>query len=265
MSGFSSEWLALREPLDLAARNGRVETAFLDQLPSGSVRILDLASGAGSTVAAFGTRLPQETDWLLTDFDPVLLDLAVKRRDIATNFNMSVHHADLAKDLEKLPFEKVDAVTTSAFLDLVSEPFLERLADRVVQAGRPFLASLTYDGRADFTPGDDHDEDLKSALNSHQKTDKGFGMSLGPDAAAFAIELFEARGYKVVQGTSDWMISPSAKAFLSEFLSGWLRVGREVGISSDTLDAWWRQRHEQIEAGLLSMTVGHVDFAAYPQ
>ena len=265
MSGFSSHWLALREPLDLAARNRRVEAAFFERLPSGPVHLMDLASGAGSTVAALGRQFPANTKWLLTDFDPVLLKVATERWQMKTAMNLSTRRVDLATDLEQLPFDDVDAVTTSAFLDLVSETFLERLVDRIVQAGKPFLASLTYDGRARFMPGSAPDEDLRSALNAHQQTDKGFGTSLGPDAAARAIELFEARGYKVVQGTSDWNIDPSAKAFLSEFLSGWVRVGREVDLPSDTLDPWWQRRQEQIESGQLSMVVGHVDFAAYPQ
>jgi len=61
MSGFSSKWLSLREPLDIAARNRAVEQSFLEQLPGGSPKILDLASGAGSTVAALKDRLPADT------------------------------------------------------------------------------------------------------------------------------------------------------------------------------------------------------------
>jgi hypothetical protein len=264
MSGFAAEWLALRHPLDLAARNEAVEQAFLEKLPAGPLKLLDLASGTGSTVTALATRLARPAHWLLTDYDPALLELAASNLKDFAQTDAGTRRIDLAADLETLPFAEVDAVTTSAFLDLVSESFLERLADSIVAAHKPFLASLTYDGRAAFRPQHSLDTDLTGALNAHQQTDKGFGRALGPNAAAKAIELFEARGYKVVQGTSDWQIPPTASAFLSEFLGGWRRVGLECKVDTLKLETWWQDRTRAIEAERLSMTVGHIDFVAYP-
>ena len=147
MSGFSAEWLALREPLDLAARNAAVEAAFFDCLPARPLRILDLASGAGSTVAALDGRLPRKADWLLTDHDPDLLKTAAARFEGAGRGNIELRRVDLAADLETLPFADVDAVTTSAFLDLVSEDFLVRLADILALSGKPFLSGWLRVGR----------------------------------------------------------------------------------------------------------------------
>lgn len=260
MSGFSSDWLALREPLDLAARNSDVETVFLDTLPAGPVRILDLASGAGSTVAALTQRFGRAVDWRLTDYDPALLAIAEKRWP----GGVACRRIDLQTDLEQLPFDDVDAVTTSAFLDLVSEPFLERLTDKVVAAKKPFLASLTYDGRTSFEPAHPMDETLLAALNRHQRTDKGFGPALGPDAAQTAISLFEAKDCRVVRGLSDWEITPASSGFLLEFLGGWLRVGRELKLPEDALLDWWRDREAMIRSGRLAMRVGHIDFVALP-
>ncbi|MHA7774555.1 class I SAM-dependent methyltransferase [Roseibium sp. M-1] len=264
MSGFAADWLALRHPLDLAARNQAVEAAFLDILPAGPVRLMDLASGTGATVRALQGKLDRPVDWLLTDYDPALLELAEERLKGIAQAEISSERIDLSADLETLPFPKVDAVTTSAFLDLVSESFLDRLVEQVVSAGKPFLASLTYDGRAEFTPQHPFDATLTNALNAHQQTDKGFGPALGPNAAQKAIELFEARGYRVVVGTSDWKIAPSASSFLSEFLSGWKRVGRECNVDPLQLEAWWLDRVRSIGTEQLSMTVGHIDFLACP-
>jgi len=260
MSGFSSHWLALREPLDLAARNSDVEKTFLEHLPAGPLRLLDLASGAGSTVAALGKWGRRPVDWLLTDHDPLLLEATRER----WGKTVSTRQIDLAEDLEDLPFEDVDAVTTSAFLDLVSERFLERLVARIVRTQKPFLASLTYDGRTEFDPQHAFDGPLAQALNAHQRTDKGFGPALGPDAASRAVELFEAEGYSIVQGPSDWRAGPSFEDFQTEFLSGWARVGRDVGLEETALDEWWHDRQEKIQAHRLSVMVGHIDFVALP-
>ncbi|MEM9633951.1 MAG: class I SAM-dependent methyltransferase [Pseudomonadota bacterium] len=265
MSGFSSEWLALREPLDLEARDKTVEEAFFAQLPAYRLQMLDLASGAGSTVAALGKRLPETADWLLTDYDPGLLEIASHRWKKRAGGDVSVRRIDLAGDLEQLPFDEVDAVTTSAFLDLVSETFLARLVDQVVKARKPFLASLTYDGRAHFSPEHPSDNELLSALNGHQRSEKGFGTALGPDAASRAIERFEQQRYRVVQGLSDWQVQPSSQDFLTEFLGGWVRVGREVGFDPKALDSWWQERTSQIKDGRLHVVIGHIDFAAFPQ
>ena len=52
MSGFSSEWLALREPYDLAARNATVLDAMLAAFRGqASISVVDLACGTGSTLA----------------------------------------------------------------------------------------------------------------------------------------------------------------------------------------------------------------------
>lgn len=264
MSGFSSQWLALREPLDVAARDRTVEAAFLEHVPSAAPRILDLASGAGSTVAALKDRLPEDAGWLLTDHDPSLLEVAEARWSGKSTGDLSVLQVDLAGDVEALPFAEVDALSTSAFLDLVSEPFLQRLVNCVVAAGKPFLASLTYDGRIGFEPAASLDETMRNALNNDQLLDKGFGNALGPGAALRAIDLFRSAGYDVVQGQSDWQVGPSHSGFLEEFLSGWSRLGAKYGATRDEVEAWRIGHLEQAKSGSFRCTVGHIDFAAFP-
>ncbi|WP_299475678.1 class I SAM-dependent methyltransferase [uncultured Roseibium sp.] len=265
MSGFSSKWLALREPLDLAARNQDVETAFLKQLPASSPRLLDLASGAGSTVAALKDQLPADTTWTLTDHDSDLIAVAHERWQQQLQGELSLRQVDLAAKFEDLPFPDVDAITTSAFLDLVSDDFLVRLVDCVVRVQKPFLASLTYDGRITFAPPASLDQTMLDALNSDQRLDKGFGPALGPLAAERAIELFKARGYEVVKGTSDWVVGPADEAFLDEFLSGWSGVGLKNGTSHEVLEEWRSQHLTQMRSGDIRVTIGHIDFAAFPK
>jgi len=264
MSGFSAEWLALREPVDLAARNRDVEAAFVEQLPDRAPKLLDLASGAGSTVAALRDRIPVSASWQLTDYDQALLDVAARRWQDKEGGELSYRRIDLAASLEDLPFRDVDAITTSAFLDLVSEAFLSRLVDCIVGARKPFLASLSYDGRMEFAPTDETDDAIQNALNVDQLTDKGFGPALGPQAAARAAEMFRDCGYQVVQGTSDWRAGSKERDFLETFLEGLVGIGQKNHLRSDKLAEWHHRRQQNAQAGALKALIGHIDFAALP-
>ncbi len=58
MSGFSAEWLKLREPYDLRARNAAVlDTVFNLLAGQPSVVLVDLACGTGSTFRALSPRI----------------------------------------------------------------------------------------------------------------------------------------------------------------------------------------------------------------
>ena len=96
--------------------------------------------------------------------------------------------------------DRIDLITISALLDLVSEAWLDRFAGNVAARALPVYAALTYDGRIDLSPCTIRSMRPSSAVvNAHQRTDKGFGPALGPSAAAAAISGFEALGYSVVQ------------------------------------------------------------------
>lgn len=171
---------------------------------------------------------------------------------------------DLAAGFGVLDLAATDGVTTSAFLDLVTAAFADALAAAVSAAGKPFLASLTYDGRAVCFPPHPLDETVRLAMNAHQQTDKGFGPALGPDAAAYTIGAFERAGYRVVQGTSDWQAGPEQGAFQEELVRGWADAARDMGIDAAGLAGWLAFRLAEIAAGRSTLQVGHLDIAALP-
>lgn len=260
MSGFSAAWLALREPHDRRARNATVldtvAAAFADR---GSLQVADLACGTGSTYRALSSRLPAGQRWRLYDNDLSLLARAGGAANVTTM------PLDLAHDLEAALDGPVDLVTTSALLDLVSQPWLERLVTESAARFLPVYAALSYDGRASFEPADPLDETIASAFNQHQRTDKGFGPALGPDAARLAVERFERLGYSVVHGPSDWVFGPDDREIQLETLSGWASAAREIG-EPPLADAigWLTRRREHVAAGRSTIRVGHVDFFAMP-
>jgi hypothetical protein len=264
MSSFSADWLALREPFDRAARNGAVLDAVVAALKDlRQIRIVDLACGTGSTLRALAPKLAVQQTWCLCDNDLGLL-LRASTIPLPAGVTVTTTPLDLNRDLEAALDGPVDLVTTSALLDLVSDPWLERLATEIAARKIPFYAALSFDGRTELAPTDPLDPAIVDAVNKHQHTDKGFGPALGPLAASAAIARFEKLGYSVVHGQSDWIAGPQHREFQTEILNGWASAAREIGVQlSDTLE-WLTRRRDAVAAGRASLRVGHVDFFAAP-
>jgi hypothetical protein len=265
MSGFSAEWLALRESHDLRARNPVVLDAVATLFkPRDAASVVDLACGAGSTVRALSSHLPARQHWRLVDNDQRLLTLACSGK-YAGDARLNAILLDLSGNFEVVFDGTIDLITVSALLDLVSEAWLDRFARNIAARKLPVYAALTYDGRIDFSPADPLDAAIASAVNAHQRTDKGFGPALGPSAAAAAISRFEALGYSVVHGSSDWLIGTEDQAIQLELLDGWANAARDVeALPHRDIDNWLTRRKDEVGAGVSTMRVGHVDFLATP-
>jgi len=265
MSGFSADWLALREPFDLRARSPAVLDAvasFFEHQPS--VRVIDLACGTGSTLRALSPRLPPRQRWTLVDNDPNLLARAAST-PTSQNVTVTAVAHDLSDDLEPALGGAVDLVATSALLDLVSDAWLHRVVTAVTARAIPFYAALSYDGRVAFTPPDPSDAAVVGAVNTHQRTDKGFGAALGPAAADVALTRFAALGYTVVQGAADWQMEPEDRDMQHALVDGWARAACDIGtLSGQDITAWLTRRRAAIAAGQSSLLVGHLDFFAVP-
>ena len=264
MSGFSAEWLALREPYDLAARNATVLDAVATAFEQTSISVVDLACGTGATLRAIGPHLPPRQTWRLVDND---LSLLAKASALGRPPHVTViaKPVDLVRDLELALDGPLDLVTTSALLDLVSTEWLDRLVVEAAARRLPVYAALSYDGRTIIEPAGALDRELLAGFNAHQRTDKGFGPALGPAAAARAIERFEHVGYSVVQGRSDWVFGPHDRAMQDALFAGWAEVAAlTTRLSSDEIDGWLARRRADLAAARSHLRVGHVDIFARP-
>ncbi|NNU79444.1 class I SAM-dependent methyltransferase [Halovulum dunhuangense] len=250
--GFSPDWLSLREPADHAARDAALLNAAAGAAGRAPV-VLDLGCGTGSTIRAFGTRLPETTRWRLVDLDPTLLEHAARQAPQAQTFRLNL------SDLDALPLEGVTLVTASALLDLMPRDWVARLADRLAGAGCAFYAALNYDGMMRWTPAHPDDAGITDAFNRHQRGDKGIGPALGPDAGPVAAELFRARGFEVRLADSPWVLGPSEARLHAELAQGIARAAEETGLAAD---AWAAARATPDWAG--SAVIGHCDLLAIP-
>jgi hypothetical protein len=265
VSGFSAEWLALREPYDLAARNPVVVEAVADAFrEQAAISIVDLACGTGASLRALRPHLPPRQAWRFVDNDLGLLAQASTAGQ-PPQVTVTTTPIDLVRDLELALDGLLDLVTTSALLDLVSPEWLDRLVIETATRRLPVYAALSYDGRASAEPRAALDTELLAGFNLHQQTDKGFGPALGPSAAARAAERFAHFGYAVVQGRADWVLAPDDRPIQDALFAGWADVGRlTTGRSQSEIADWLAERRNYLAEGRSRLRIGHVDIFARP-
>ena len=246
MSNFSAAWLALRAPADAAARDAGLARRFADALPL-RPKIIDLGAGTGAHARALAPLVVG--DWVLVDRDAALL---ARGAEFATIL------LDLAAGCDALDALGADAVTASAFFDLVSEDWLVRFARWLAARRLPLYATLTVDGRRIWSPADPDDAPIAAAFRRHQRRDKGFGAALGPAAPDFLARLLAGHGFAIAAAASDWRLGPAQRGLIEALVQGEARAARAEGA------AWERRRLDQAAAGLLHLTIGHRDLLALP-
>jgi SAM-dependent methyltransferase len=274
VSGFDADWLSLREPVDRCARHRDVLRAAAAKCSADPrVTVTDLACGTGATLRALSPILAADQAWLLVDHDPALLAAAARlaAADVpaagrpTNRLEVRTRQADLAVELEAVVAVEATLLTMSAFLDLVPDAWLERLVVAAARHGRPVYAALSYDGRVGCEPEDPLDAAVLAAFDAHQRRDKGLGAALGPAAAAAAVRRFEAAGFSMTVGRSDWRLGPHEPLLQRRLVLGWHRAVAETGrVAPAALDAWLVRRLAAIAAGRSRLEVGHVDFLALP-
>jgi len=262
---FAADWLSLRETFDARARNADVMLAVAETFKGmPSLIATDLACGTGATRRALTPHLPMPQHWRLYDNDLSLLARAATPPAPAGS-SIKTMPVDLVHDLEATLDGAPDLIATSALLDLVSEEWLERLITECAARNLPLYAALTYNGEVRLDPVDRLDAAVVAAVNRHQSTDKGFGPALGAEAAAALIAGCKALGLFVVEGPSDWIVTPVDREMQSAMLTQWAQTAQAIGdLSAADIAGWFQRRREFVANGVSIMRVGHRDVFARP-
>lgn len=283
-----AEWLRLREAADWTSRAERLAHAVVSVLPpDDAVRVVDLATGAGSNFRYLADRLPRRQEWLLVDRSRALLQEGETRtgawaaahgrsftplpdgfgvRDEDLDCRVRVHRQDLGALTDTSLFAGCHLVTASALLDLVSESWLRTVAAHCRAAGASALFTIVYDGRSSCVPAEPEDAWIRALMNAHQQRDKGLGgVAEGPAAAACALRCFTDAGYRVESAQSDWVLGPSDGGIQRVLIDGWAEAALEMApTETEAIAAWQARRHGHVAAGRSHITVGHQDLAALP-
>ncbi|MFG1422751.1 SAM-dependent methyltransferase [Roseixanthobacter liquoris] len=290
MTGFSAQWLALREPADIAARHVALAADLALRLArqAGGAdreqRIVDLGAGTGSNLRATAPLLGPRQSWRLLDHDPALLDearaalaawgaergmsahvagdrlvLEGPQRHIAIAFAEADLAADPAVGLDSIGEDAPHLVTASAFFDLVSAAWIQRFAGQVAQRDALFYTVLTCDGRDAWHPGHAADGEIARAFQAHQARDKGFGPAAGPQASALLAQAFRAQGYGTREESSPWRLGPGELQLIAALAEGTAGAAAQTGLlAEETVSAWLNaRRHANCE-------IGHADLLAWP-
>ena len=280
MTGFSPEWLALREPADHRARHQALQQQVCTRLEvlarteQRTVRIIDLGCGSGSNLRALAGSLPDQQHWTLVDYDPLLLEAArtavigwadhvvaeqpvLRLSKNKKTIEVSFVQVDLALDIETVLGWPADLITAAAFFDLVAEPWLVRFCKAL---RTPLYTVLTYDGREQWLPPHPSDSSILKAFHAHQKTDKGFGVAAGPEAAGILQRELQLRRFEVTLAPSPWQIDRSETALIQALATGSAAAVRETRlVGAQDVDQWLAARRKAEHC-----TVGHWDILATP-
>lgn len=297
-TGFSADWLRLREPHDQAARQAaftsfdwpgllaRWQATASSRSAGVPFEVIDLACGSGANLRELAPRLGGAQRWQVVDHDPALLaalplalsewagrqghqltqtaDGLLHLRGTGFSTEIRPVQLDLAKNLHQLDLASTHLLTGSALLDLVSPAWLNELVDHASAARVPLLFALNVDGRSTWDPADDGDDQVHELFASHQRRDKGFGQALGGQSPVEAARLLLEAGFTVQQAQSDWLIDGQADHVLqTAMIQGMAAAALEQSPPDGAaILAWTTRRLLRVNDSRLC--VGHVDIFATP-
>lgn len=262
MSGFDKDWLALREPADMAARDPALLQQLSRALTRSSPQLLDIGCGTGSTYRTLRPKLPESTRWTLLDYDPALI--AEARRRIGSENGVTFCQFDL-NQLDDLPLQGIDCITASALFDLCSAAFCDRFAARIAGENVGLYAALNYDGVMTWTVPHALDAEVVRDFNTHQQSDKGLGPALGPSATSYLKDALTKEDYTVLVADSPWILESNAGELQVELLSGIANAVLEVGnLRPEAVSSWLAFRTDAIAQDGSLCRIGHTDLLAMP-
>jgi hypothetical protein len=299
VSGFSEEWLHLRESVDTASRSRELAAKLASHFEGHSVvEFADLGCGTGANLRYTSLFFPPgiRQHWRLFDNDPRLLagarqslsrwassvaqpndsslELTKDERDIRVTFSQ----VDLSTEIETI-LRPGEVATASAFFDLASAGWIARFAKAVAKTSSVVYAPLIYNGFEKRKPPHPGDGPMLAAFHVHQRLDKGLGAACGPAAASVLEEALSAEHYSIEQADSTWQLvagedgrrSPSdgttsreqaetQQNLIEQLAEGSALAAAELKLFDQTAIRAWAESRMRAA----SCAIGHTDLLAIP-
>ena len=208
--------------------------------------------------------LPNPQHWIMQDREPDLLAHVYMGVTSTAPVTVETRLGDLG-DVTAADLAGTSLVTASALLDILTVGEVDRLAAACVEARVPALFTLSVLGDVELSPAEPLDAEIGAAFDAHQRRVQDGRRLLGPDAPAAIIESFEKRGATVQVVRSPWQLGGNNAGLTAEWLRGWVgaAIEQRPELSAEAA-GYLRQRLDEVEAGRLTGTVGHVDVLGVP-
>jgi SAM-dependent methyltransferase len=295
-----TRYLAAKKSVDDRALNRHVLETLARSLPilnsKGPLRVLEVGAGIGTMVERLlAWRVLDKAAYTAVDSDPEVIDEARRRlpewsvscgyaTDLQGPNTMALKKGDQDMLVEFEPREigefayrekgnrSWDLLIASALLDLVDVPsFLPRLFS-LLRPGGVFYFTINFDGVTIFQPEFDRTLDAKIVRLYHETMDQRI-VSGRPSGDSFAgRHLFtniQACGAELLDvGSSDWVVYavsngyPQDEAYFLHHIihTIWTALEGSPDLDAELLASWTRERHDQIEQGILVYIAHQLDF-----
>jgi len=100
-------------------------------------------------------------------------------------------------------------------------------------------------------------------VNQHQRTSKGFGPALGPEAAIRLEALLRNESFEVRRERSDWRLGADQPELQRQLIAGWAAAATEMATpEARRIRAWEVRRLDQVDNARSEIVVGHDDVGA---
>jgi SAM-dependent methyltransferase len=274
-----ADWLSLREPADLAARNPAVLAACAEAFAGRqSVEVHDVGAGTGAALRAVAEKLPRRQRWILIDRSAThlrhartsLFNWADTSHDEGDSLHLMIRdhcievvlcERDLAAGAD-FSSGRADLVSASALLDIMTADWLEEFIATLIRLRVPVLATLTFDGTVVADPPHALDAAVAEAFRQHQQRQQALGRMSGPRAADLVEGRLRDAGFDVVAGDAPWLIDGQMPALKQSMIDGIAAAAGEMALLAPESIANWRADRSR-DTRLL--TIGHRDLFAAPR
>jgi len=269
--------------VDLGTGTGAMIRRLAPLLPASRLRFVGVESDPGTlaaaplqtagSLAAAGYEVTQERQGLVA-----CRKTSRSTQTVEVNFILG----DLLDEQthKRLSAERPAAVTAHALMDTVPLREATTLIRDVLPPGGLFYASMNYDGRTTLRPRFSQQGAETAMLDVYDQSMEDRKVRNlpvgGARSGARLLSVLKATDFTPISsGVSDWRLSvrserrtPAVRSVMRSMLAIMYReflVQRENGwdaVGSETIDEWFRERSERIEAGKLTIRVHQIDILA---
>ena len=292
-------YLAAKKSVDDRALNRHVlqslNRALSNRASKNPLRVLEVGAGIGTmverlldwkvlnnaeytavdsdpkTIVEVSRRLPQwaeKSGYVLNGQCPEKMALQKENQNILVQFEAIEMNDLVAREKGRRSW---DLLVANAFLDLVDVPSSLRLLYSLLRPGALFYFTINFDGVTIFQPEIDPVLDTKITALYHRTMNQRVisGKPSGDSCTGRHLFANLACGGEVLDaGSSDWVVFAGSNGYPEDesyFLhhiihSVQTALNEHPDIDSNLFASWIRERHDQIEKGILVYIAHQLDF-----